>query len=59
MKSVSFYLERFQRYDVLKNLQLLWATLYNKVFVFVVKNVQKRCFFEQGHSESNKLMQAS
>jgi len=48
MKSVSFYLERFQRYDVLKNLQLLWATLYNKVFVFVVKNVQKRCFFEQG-----------
>jgi len=28
MKSVSFYLERFQRYGVLRNVQLFWATLY-------------------------------
>jgi len=28
MKSVSFYLEQFQRYGVLKNVQLFGATLY-------------------------------
>jgi len=28
VKFVSFYLERFQRYSVLKNVQLFWATLY-------------------------------
>jgi len=29
VKSVSFYLDRFQRHGVLKNVQLFWATLYN------------------------------
>ena len=28
MKSISFYLEWFQRYSVLKNVQFFWATLY-------------------------------
>ena len=28
MKSVSFYLELFQRYGVLKNVQLFWPILY-------------------------------
>jgi len=28
VKSVSFYLERFQRYGMLNNVQPFWATMY-------------------------------
>ena len=45
MKSDSLCLESFQRYGMLKSMQLFWPTLYLLTITFVMSKVLKITFF--------------